>query len=124
MTKSELILAISAKMPHLPAADVEVVVNTMFDSMAGALEGGDRIEIRGFEASRYDIVMHVSGVTRRLAKPFRCRTSACLSLPSVTNYATASTMPFLRKMLQVKAARPARLNKPIIPYKSHLSTWF
>ena len=39
MTKSELILAISAKMPHLPAADVEVVVNTMFDSMAGALEG-------------------------------------------------------------------------------------
>lgn len=48
MTKSELILAISAKMPHLPAADVEVVVNTMFDSMAGALEGGDRIEIRGF----------------------------------------------------------------------------
>ena len=32
----------------MPAADVEVVVNTMFDSMAGALEGGDRIEIRGF----------------------------------------------------------------------------
>ena len=48
MTKSELIQAIAAKLQHLPARDVEVVVNTMFDSMTNALQGGDRIEIRGF----------------------------------------------------------------------------
>ena len=48
MTKSELIQAIAARLQHLPARDVEVVVNTMFDSMTSALQGGDRIEIRGF----------------------------------------------------------------------------
>ncbi len=48
MTKSALILAITAKMPHLSARDVEVVVNTIFDSMTDALRKGDRIEIRGF----------------------------------------------------------------------------
>ena len=48
MTKSELIQAIASKLQHLPARDVEVVVNTMFDSMTNALQGGDRIEIRGF----------------------------------------------------------------------------
>ena len=48
MTKSELIQAIASSLQHLPARDVEVVVNTMFDSMTNALQGGDRIEIRGF----------------------------------------------------------------------------
>lgn len=48
MTKSGLILAIAARMPHLSARDVEVVVNTVFDSMTSALQVGDRIEIRGF----------------------------------------------------------------------------
>lgn len=48
MTKSELIQTIATRLQHLPARDVEVVVNTMFDSMTGALQGGDRIEIRGF----------------------------------------------------------------------------
>ena len=48
MTKSGLIEAIAAKLAHLPARDVEIVVNTMFDSMTRALQGGDRIEIRGF----------------------------------------------------------------------------
>lgn len=35
-------------MPHLSARDVEIVVNTIFDSMTDALGKGDRIEIRGF----------------------------------------------------------------------------
>lgn len=48
MTKSELIRAVSEKMPHLPARDLEIVVNTIFDTMTGALRVGDRIEIRGF----------------------------------------------------------------------------
>lgn len=48
MTKSELIRAVSEKMPHLPARDLEIVVNTIFDTMTDALRVGDRIEIRGF----------------------------------------------------------------------------
>ncbi len=48
MTKSGLIEAITGRMAHLPARDVEVVVNTIFDTMTEALTGGERIEIRGF----------------------------------------------------------------------------
>ena len=48
MTKSELIQVISDRLEHLPARDVEIVINTMFQSMTGALQEGDRIEIRGF----------------------------------------------------------------------------
>lgn len=48
MTKSELIRAVAEKMPNLPARDLEIVVNTIFDTMTRALQVGDRIEIRGF----------------------------------------------------------------------------
>lgn len=48
MTKSGLIEAVAARMPHLAQRDLEVVVNTMFDAMTHALAMGDRIEIRGF----------------------------------------------------------------------------
>ena len=48
MTKSDLIQAISSRLAHLPARDVEIVINTMFESMTAALTAGDRIEIRGF----------------------------------------------------------------------------
>ena len=48
MTKSELIQTIAAKLPHLPARDVEFVVNTLFGAMTDAMKQGDRIEIRGF----------------------------------------------------------------------------
>ncbi|MEM6732964.1 MAG: integration host factor subunit beta [Myxococcota bacterium] len=48
MTKSELIRAVSERLPHLPARDLEIVVNTIFDTMTDALKLGDRIEIRGF----------------------------------------------------------------------------
>ena len=48
MTKIDLIQAISSRLAHLPARDVEIVINTMFESMTAALTAGDRIEIRGF----------------------------------------------------------------------------
>ncbi len=48
MTKSGLIEAITARMAHLPARDVEVVINTIFETMTDALKANDRIEIRGF----------------------------------------------------------------------------
>ncbi len=48
MNKSDLIEFLAAKLPNLAGRDVEVIVNTIFDSMTEALRRGDRIEIRGF----------------------------------------------------------------------------
>ena len=48
MTKSGLIEAVAERTPHISKKDTEIVVNTIFDSMARALREGERIEIRGF----------------------------------------------------------------------------
>lgn len=48
MNKSDLIEILSRKIPSMASRDVEVIVNTIFDSMADSLRRGDRIEIRGF----------------------------------------------------------------------------
>jgi integration host factor beta subunit len=48
MTKSGLIESVAEKTPHISKRDTEIVVNTIFESMAQALKVGDRIEIRGF----------------------------------------------------------------------------
>ena len=48
MTKSGLIEVVSERTPHISKKDTEIVVNTIFDSMAQTLMSGERIEIRGF----------------------------------------------------------------------------
>lgn len=48
MNKSDLIEILIKKLPNLAGRDVEVIVNTIFDSMTESLKTGDRIEIRGF----------------------------------------------------------------------------
>ncbi len=48
MTKAELIRRLTNTTPSLTKRQVEVVVNTLFDSMRNALARGDKIEIRGF----------------------------------------------------------------------------
>ncbi len=50
MTKSELILKLADQHPHLYHRDVERLVGTIFDTISGALEQGDRVELRGFGA--------------------------------------------------------------------------
>lgn len=50
MTKSELILALSERFPHLMQRDVERIVETVFEELIEALSRGDRVEIRGFGA--------------------------------------------------------------------------
>ncbi len=50
MTKSELIAELSAANPHLRAADVDVIVATIFSEITAALSRGDRVELRGFGA--------------------------------------------------------------------------
>ena len=50
MTKSELILRLAEVNPHLYQRDIERIVSTIFDQIAGALARGDRVELRGFGA--------------------------------------------------------------------------
>jgi integration host factor subunit beta len=50
MIKSELIQRIAEENPHLFQRDVEKIVSTIFDEIAGALARGDRVELRGFGA--------------------------------------------------------------------------
>jgi integration host factor subunit beta len=50
MTRSELISELSSANPHLRGADVELIVNTIFNEIAAALARGERVELRGFGA--------------------------------------------------------------------------
>jgi integration host factor subunit beta len=48
MTKSELIERLSSTTGELNKKEAELIINTIFDSIGGALAEGDRVEIRGF----------------------------------------------------------------------------
>ena len=48
MTKSELILRIAERNPHLYQRDVERIVSRVFDEISAALAESDRVELRGF----------------------------------------------------------------------------
>ncbi len=50
MTKSELIMRLAERNPHLYLRDVERIVSTIFDEITAALARGDRVELRGFGA--------------------------------------------------------------------------
>lgn len=48
MTKSELVEEVARQVPGMSKRDVEIVVDTIFESLTQALVRRDRIEIRGF----------------------------------------------------------------------------
>lgn len=50
MTKSELVLRLSKRYPHLYQRDIETLVSTIFDDISETLVGGGRVELRGFGA--------------------------------------------------------------------------
>jgi integration host factor subunit beta len=50
MIKSELVLKIAERNPHLYHRDVETIVNTVLNTITDALRNGDRVELRGFGA--------------------------------------------------------------------------
>ena len=50
MTKSELVLRLAKKYPHLYQRDIETLVNTVFDNISTTLVEGGRVELRGFGA--------------------------------------------------------------------------
>ena len=47
VTKADLVEEV-VRVTELPRKESEAVVETIFESIIGALQGGDRIEIRGF----------------------------------------------------------------------------
>ena|SRR5690349_6075164 len=48
MIKSELIEKLAEQNPYLYRRDVEDIVNAILDTIAAALERGERVELRGF----------------------------------------------------------------------------
>ena len=50
MTKSDLILRLTEKYPHLLQRDIERIVNTIFNEISNALARNNRVELRGFGA--------------------------------------------------------------------------
>ncbi len=50
MTKSDLILRLAERYPHLLQKDIERIVATLFGEVTNALARGDRVELRGFGA--------------------------------------------------------------------------
>ena len=50
MVKSELIVRLAERNPHLYQRDIERIVTTIFDEVSAALARGQRVELRGFGA--------------------------------------------------------------------------
>ncbi len=50
MLRSELVSKLAAENPHLRQDDLEKMVEVILEEIAGALERGDRVELRGFGA--------------------------------------------------------------------------
>lgn len=48
MTKSELIKKLKERYNNLYLKDITLIVETIFEEISGALERGDRVELRGF----------------------------------------------------------------------------
>ncbi len=48
MTKSELIEVVASRVSNFSRKDIEIIVDTLFDSMSDSLSKGDKVEIRGF----------------------------------------------------------------------------
>ncbi len=51
MTKADLVEQV-VKVTELPRKESEIIVETVFESIIAALQGGDKIEIRGFGSFR------------------------------------------------------------------------
>ncbi|MBI5559807.1 MAG: integration host factor subunit beta [Deltaproteobacteria bacterium] len=48
MTRSELVEEVASKASNFTKKDVELIVSTLFESIAESLKKGEKIEIRGF----------------------------------------------------------------------------
>jgi len=93
MTKRQLIEKLAESVKGLSFKDAELVVDTIFEAMAGALAKGDRIEIRGFGS--FEIR------TRKPRQGRNPKTGSAVSVPE-------KKVPFFKvgKELRVRANKP------------------
>ena len=72
MTKSDLVSKVADRMSHVSKKDTEMIVNSVFESMAEALRRGDRIEIRGFGSLQVKLRESREGRNPKSGPPVLC----------------------------------------------------
>ena len=91
MTKAELVEEVT-QLGDLTRRDGEVIVDTIFDAVIGALKSGDKIEIVDLAASASGSGSRVSGAIRRRELKWRFLPSACLTSSPARNCAIWSIL--------------------------------
>ncbi len=71
MTKSEFATHVARSLPYVTLKDAEVIVDTIFDSMADALAQGDGVEIRGFGSIKVKDRPEREGRNPKTGEPLR-----------------------------------------------------
>ena len=69
MIKSELVLRLTQRYPHLFPRDVERIVSTVLDEVAEALTDGKRVELRGFGVFSVKVRSSRTGRNPRTGQP-------------------------------------------------------
>jgi integration host factor subunit beta len=69
MIKSELVLRLAQRYPHLFHRDVERIVSTVLDEVADALADGKRVELRGFGVFSIKVRSSRTGRNPRTGQP-------------------------------------------------------
>lgn len=87
MTKAQLIERVSEQVPTLTKRQVEIIVNTIFDSIRESLHRGDKTEIRGFGSFRLR--------ARRMKEGRNPKTGTTVSVP-------AKKVPFFKAGKELK----------------------
>ncbi len=90
MTKSELIEKLATRQSQLSAKEVESAIKEMLEQMATTLEGGDRIEIRGFGSFLFTIVHRVLAVIQKLVPQLNWKANTYRTLSLAKNCANVS----------------------------------
>ena len=69
MIKSELVLRLAQRYPHLFHRDVERIVSTVLDEVAASLAAGKRVELRGFGVFSVKVRSSRTGRNPRTGQP-------------------------------------------------------
>ena len=69
MIKSELVLRLAQRYPHLFHRDVERIVSTILEEVAASLASGKRVELRGFGVFSVKVRSSRTGRNPRTGQP-------------------------------------------------------
>jgi integration host factor subunit beta len=88
MTKAQIIERVSEQITTLTKRQIEIVVNSIFNSIRDSLQKGDKTEIRGFGSFRLR--------SRRMKEGRNPKTGSTVSVP-------AKKVPFFKAGKELKA---------------------